>query len=311
MKKQITSSIVLVALACAAPVAAQDAPEVQAPAAQASPAIDAPAAQAPALKPVNLADMRHHIYVMEGALARAVDYGAKQLNREISAVMPGAFMLEGEARARGVHLDSYGVFFDVRVPTMRQSMAWSLQVMLGQDDAANRVAIDDLRRSMQGVTDPATRAQMEKALRQLERQVPAAAAGGRNQVMPSTLISEPSSRPQGAGAAAGLQPPAPAPSRAAADSVWAKDPDRAYTEAVTRALVDAMIDYSTPMNIPAEQWLTVAARDDEFRDPLAPQDPLEEVVTMIYRVKGSDLQLYRTGKIDRDEVRKRVQVTQF
>ena len=24
--------------------------------------------------------MRHHIYVMEGALARAVDYGAKQLN---------------------------------------------------------------------------------------------------------------------------------------------------------------------------------------------------------------------------------------
>ena len=41
-------------------------------------------------------------------------------------------------------------------------------------------------------------------------------------------------------------------------------------------------------------------------DEMAPQDPLEEVVTMIYRIKGSDLQLYRTGKIDRDEVRKRV-----
>ena len=26
-----------------------------------------------------------------------------------------------------------------------------------------------------------------------------------------------------------------------------QDPNRAYTEAVTRALVDAMIDYSTPM----------------------------------------------------------------
>ena len=95
------------------------------------------------------------------------------------------------------------------------------------------------------------------------------------------------------------------------DSMWAKDPNRAYTEAVTRALVDAMIDYSTPMQIPADQWLTVAARDDEGRDSLAPQDPLEEIVTMIYRVKGSDLQLYRTGKIDRDEVRKRVQITQF
>ena len=94
------------------------------------------------------------------------------------------------------------------------------------------------------------------------------------------------------------------PAPPAADSLWAKDPNRAYTEAVTRALVDAMIDYSTPMNIPADQWLTVAARDDEGRDSLAPQDPLEEVVTMIYRIKGSDLQLYRAGKIDRDEVRK-------
>ena len=96
-----------------------------------------------------------------------------------------------------------------------------------------------------------------------------------------------------------------------ADSVWAKDPNRAYTEAVTRALVDAMIDYSTPMNIPADQWLTVAARDDEGRDSLAPQDPLEEVVTMIYRIKGSDLQSTAAGKIDRDEVRKRVQISQF
>ena len=114
----------------------------------------------------------------------------------------------------------------------------------------------------------------------------------------------------GAGRAAGVNnigPSTPPP----ADSMWVKDPNRAYTEAVTRALVDAMIDYSTPMSIPAEQWLTVAARDDEGRDSLAPQDPLEEVVTMIYRIKGSDLQLYRTGKIDRDEVRKRVQVTQF
>ena len=166
MKKQITTSIVLTALACATPVAAQDAPEqVQAPPAQvAAPPIEA---SAPASKPVNLADMRHHIYVMEGALARAVDYGAKQLNREILAVMPGVFMLEGEARARGVHLDGYGVFFDVRVPTMRQSMVWSLRMMLDQDGAANQAAINELRRSMQGVTDPNTRASMEKAVRQL------------------------------------------------------------------------------------------------------------------------------------------------
>jgi hypothetical protein len=34
-------------------------------------------------------------------------------------------------------------------------------------------------------------------------------------------------------------------------------------------------------------------------------------VTMIYRVKGSDLQEYRAGKIDRDEVRRRVQMSTF
>ena len=75
-----------------------------------------------------------------------------------------------------------------------------------------------------------------------------------------------------------------------------QDPNRAYTEAVTRALVDAMIDYSTPMAIGPEQWLTVAARDDEGRNALAPKDPLEEVVTMIYRIKGSDLLAYRSGR---------------
>ncbi len=265
---------------------------------------------APAKPPaVNMNEMRHHIYVMEGALARAVDYGAKQLNREILAVMPGVFMLEGEARARGVYLDAYGVFFDVRVPMMRQSMMWSLRMMMDQDDTANQAAINDIRKYMAGITDPSTRASLEKAVRQLERQAPGAALPRGTQVAPSLVMPEPAAAGVGAATATGIANPRPAP--LPADSVWAKDPNRAYTEAVTRALVDAMIDYSTPMNIAPDHWLTVAARDDEGRDSLAPQDPLEEVVTMIYRIKGSDLQEYRAGRIDRDAVRKRVQVSQF
>lgn len=289
MKKLLTTSIL--ALACAAPALAQ-----------------APA-PAPA-KPANLSDLRHHIYVMEGALARAVDYGAKQLNREILQVMPGVFMLEGEARARGVHLEGYGVFFDVRVPMMRQSMVWSLRMMLDQDDAQTMASIQELRKSMQGITDPVTRASMERAIKQLE--VRAAAAMPRQAGMVSPGVITPSTTPSGVGAATASGAAAaraePDPAR---DSLWAKDPNRAYTEAVTRALVDAMIDYSAPMQIGADQWLTVAARDDEGRDSLAPPDPLEEVVTMIYRIKGSDLQEYRQGRIDRDEVRRRVQLSQF
>ena len=198
MKKHITTSIVLTALACAAPVAAQDPAVVPAQ----EPQVAAPAAPAKVIPPMNMSDIRHHIYVMEGALARAVDYGAKQLNREILAVMPGVFMLEGEARARGVHLDGYGVFFDVRVPMMRQSMVWSLRMMLDNDGAANQAAINELRRSMQGVTDPNTRASLEKAVRQLERQVPTTAARS-PQVAPGVVVSEPSSPAVGAQTAAG------------------------------------------------------------------------------------------------------------
>jgi hypothetical protein len=310
MKKQITTSIVLTAMACAAPAFAQDTaiaiappPVVQAP-------VEQPAPPPRPAAPVNLAEMRHHIYVMEGALARAVDYGAKQLNRQILQVMPGVFMLEGEARARGVHLDSYGVFFDVRVPMMRQSMVWSLRMMLDQDDAANQQAINDIRKYMEGITDPATRQSLEKSVSQLERQSSTPALTRNQPVGPGIVMPSSAITPSGAAMQAGMAtaPPAQLP---AADSMWAKDPNRAYTEAVTRALVDAMIDYSTPMNIAPDQYLTVAARDDEGRDSLAPQDPLDEVVTMIYRIKGRDLQAYRAGQIDRDEVRKRVEITQF
>ena len=300
MKNLLTTSIV--ALLVAVPAVAQTPP---------------PAAPA---KPINMGDLRHHIYVMEGALARAVDYGAKQLNREILQVMPGVFMLEGEARARGVHLDGYGVFFDVRVPMMRQSMVWSLRMMLDQDDAQTQASINEVRQALNGVTDPATRASLQKLLKQLESRSAAQAPRNPASDMSRTVAADniaPGVEPRTGvdpRTASGLPPAtAPAPRAAAPPPVnlWQKDPNRAYTEAVTRALVDAMIDYSAPMQIGMDQWLTVAARDDEGRDSLAPPDPLEEVVTMIYRIKGSDLQEYRQGRIDRDEVRRRVQLSQF
>lgn len=288
MMNQISTWIVLSALVVAIPAAAQDAATA---------------------KPVNLSDIRHHIYVMEGALARAVDYGARNLNREILAVMPGVFILAGEAQARGVYLDGYGVYFDVQVPMMRQSMMWSLRTMLDQDNTAARMAISDMRKIGQSITDPAARAAFERSLKQLETQAapntPYARTGNPANPDVTAGVIIPDSAAGSVGAAAA--PPRPP----VIDKAWAQDPNRAYTEAVTRALVDAIIDYSTPMALGPDQWLTVAARDNEGRDTLAPQDPLEDVVTMIYRIKGADLIAYRAGKIDRDEARRRVQVSQF
>lgn len=295
MKKQMSAWVVLSALVVAIPAAAQDAATA---------------------KPVNMSDMRHHIYVMEGALARAVDYGAKNLNREILAVMPGVFILAGEAQARGVYLEGYGVYFDVQVPMMRQSMMWSLRTMLDQDNTAAQMAISDMRKIGQSITDPSARAAFERSLKQLETQAtpntPYARTGtpstaSNPAVSPGVIIPDSAAGGVGAATAAGVA----SPRGAAGDKAWMQDPNRAYTEAVTRALVDAIIDYSTPMALDPDRWLTVAARDNEGRDTLAPQDPLEEVVTMIYRIKGADLLEYRAGKISRDEARKRVQVSQF
>ncbi len=293
MKKQMSTWIVLAAMTAASPVAGQE----------------------PG-KPIDMDEMRHHIYVMEGALARAVDYGAKKLNREILDVMPGVFMLAGDAQARGVYLDGYGVFFDVQVPMLRQSMIWSLRMMLDQDEAATQVAITDIRKHLQGITDPATRASLERSLKQLEVQAAGSAALPRTTgnsrrdpiVTPGLMLPD-----RGGVGAATVSSVAAARSEAptVAAKSYPQDPNRAYTEAVTRALVDAMLTYSAPLTIGPDQWLTVAARDNEPRDTLAPQDPFEEVVTMIYRIKGSDLLAYRSGKIDKDEARKRVQLGQF
>ena len=295
MKKQISKWIVLAAVVAALPVAAQE------PAKQ--PAID-------------MGEMRHHIYVMEGALARAVDYGAKKLNKEILDVMPGVFMLAGDAQARGVYLEGYGVFFDVQVPMLRQSMIWSLRMMLDQDDAATQAAATHLRKHLQGLTDPTTRASLERALKQLEVQAAGSQAlprnasqGGRDPRVAPGLMLPPENGTVSAATAAAAAGARPATIPTAKS--YLQDPNRAYTEAVTKALVDSMLTFSAPLEIGPDQWLTVAARDNEPRDTLAPQDPFEEVVTMIYRIKGSDLLAYRSGKIDKEEARKRVLMGQF
>jgi hypothetical protein len=292
MNKHIYSGVVFtIGLALSMPAAAQDAAKPAAP-------------EAPKL--IDLSDLRHHIYVMEGALARAVNLGASRLTREVRMVIPDLFVLQGEAQARGVYLDGYGVFFDVEVPMLRQSMMWSLRTMMDQDDQATQSAINDLRSYLKGITNPATRASLENALKRLELQATPVASGMQQRV--ANRSGDVTVSAQGANAEAKV---APGAGLEPVEKAWAQDPNRAYTESVQRALIDAMLDYSPPMALPPDQWLTVAARDNERRDTLAPQDPFEEVVTVLLKIKGSDLQEYRSGKILKDEARRRVKVGEF
>lgn len=88
------------------------------------------------------------------------------------------------------------------------------------------------------------------------------------------------------------------------------DPGLAYTEAVKNALVDAMIDYGGTLAIGPEEWLIVAARDNSQGGGLVASDP-SDVMTVVLRIKGSDLTAFRSGRLTADEVRQRVEVRAF
>jgi len=242
---------------------------------------------------------RYQIFVMEGVLERAVEHGADMLRTQVRAVMPDTILIAGAARARGFRLEGYGMFFDVEVPALRRSVAWSFR-MLDQNDLGLDSALKALRTHVQSIGDQAARENLDQALRRLELQVgpvaapaPAAARGQAPVVTGS---------PAAVAMAAARQTQERRPS-------FLDDPGEAYTSEVKRALTDAMLDHSGPIAIGTDEWLAVAARDNENRPGLAPGDP--EVSTITLRIKGGDLTAFRAGKLTRDEVVARIEIREF
>ncbi len=227
-------------------------------------------------------DRRKHIRYMEGVLVQAVRVGAEQFGEELEKFEPaGVTMLTGSPRARGFMLDNHGIFFDVEVPDINQSVAWS--VMTTQRDRQATDAIESLRsaiRSLDGV--PAEQAQ--SALRYL-----------------ANTVGPPPGRTPSPGAPAQTLPP---PGQVAAANAAVIDPRKAYQDAVISAVVDAMLGYSVRLSLGAEEWLTVAARGSDA--PLSPQQGLSDTVTITVRVKGTDLAIYHADATKRDEIREKV-----
>src|SRR5687767_7517330 len=132
----------------------------------------AEAAQAPSAVPDNeQVRARQRIFMMEGVLERAVQLGVDNLRRRARSVMPDDALVQGSAaQVRGFRLQGYGVFFDVEVPSLRRSMAWSLRTMnettmaLARDLAAMRAFV-------QAIDDPRARAEYERLLQRVQRQV--------------------------------------------------------------------------------------------------------------------------------------------
>lgn len=215
---------------------------------------------------------RQRISMMEGVLERAVRNGAENLLRQVRTVMPDVPMLTGVPQARGFKLDGYGVFFDVEVPALRLPLTWTLRYMLDDRVTANS-ALEELRLFVAEQQTARERERLNGLVKRLEDSVA-------SQQVPARSF----------------------------DPAVASDPYDAYTRAVKEALMDAMIENSGGVTVGAEEWLTVAARDNLPSDPLIPGDAAE-LNTIIFRIKGADLMAFRSGKTTLEETRKRVDVT--
>jgi hypothetical protein len=262
----------------------------------------APAAFAQAPPPeVDQVKARQKISMMESVLESAVANGADSLMRQVRAVMPpDALMMTGAPSVRGFRLENSGVFFDVEVPAFRRTMAWTLRQMVDENGLGAATAVNQLKAYIATVQDPRTRASLQSALRRLELQV------GPVGPVPSDAAA---ARPQTVGAASvTAQTTAPAPARV--DLSLIEDPNAAYTREVSQAIVDAMIENSGPLPIAENEWLTVAARDNVRPDRLVPGDT-SNISSIVFRIKGTDLAAYRSGRMTLDEARTHVEIKQF
>ena len=298
------------ALAGAAPVAAQPAPAVPNAAGASTPAGLERSRQSGV-------DARYKVRVMEGVLEKSVAQAALRLNEQLQRVSPDLIQLAGVAHARGYRLEGYGLFFDVEVPAaMRQTMGWTARVMRQQQQGVAE-ALGSLKR-LTGDLDPKSRAEAERAMQQLElvvRPMP--------RLRGSSMSGAPMGGPTGGGAMAasssGEAPPPPADAAAPAaapavpdvppaDAMLWRNPDLAYEEQVREALIGAMLEWGALLPLGSDEWLTVAARDNQ--DVVMPGNA-PDVVTIILRVKGSDLADRLAGRVPLEELRRRVEVTEF
>jgi hypothetical protein len=97
----------------------------------------------------------------------------------------------------------------------------------------------------------------------------------------------------------------------AAQPTTSVQPREIYQNEITEALLNAILDYPRSIGIASNEWLTIAARESLVVDRRFVNGPNEAPITVILRIKGSDLQALHERTLTRDEARKRVEVKQY
>jgi hypothetical protein len=254
---------------------------------------------------------RQDIKSMEVLLTQALQKGAQDLARALKVSAPNSAFVTGTGRARGFILEGHGIFFDVDVPGMRQSVVWSAQMLELEQQRQN------IRRFLANSSPDDPRRKIAEAnLRSIERSMGTAPGEivisnptTNTQLVPQDRIAAAVAVAEGtlpAGAAGSPAPAAPPPPPAPMPQL--RDPNELYTESVKNALIDAMLRYSGFLKVGDTEWLTVAASDSD--GPQAPGQ-VDEAVRILISIRGSDLTAFQSGKLTRDEVLKKVEVREF
>jgi hypothetical protein len=240
-----------------------------------------------------LDQLRYQIGTMERVLENAVEHGAAIWRDRLQAVMPSQTLLLDNARARGYRLEGYGVFFDVEVPSLSfETTLYSVFRTLDENGLGLQSALNQLKTYIQAAGD----ANLEQALKRVELQV--------SPVVPATTVAPAS----GARQAGGAGPAVPATgSRDDGDPIL-NNPQEAYRQEVTQAVIDAMLDHGGALGISGDEWLTIGERRNEVRPRIGFDSDAQ---TVIIRLRGTDLGAFRAGQLSREDALKRVEVRVF
>lgn len=99
--------------------------------------------------------------------------------------------------------------------------------------------------------------------------------------------------------------------RQAADATSSVQPREIYQSEITEALITAILDFPGAVGVGAGEWLTVAARESVVDRRFVPGDGDDTAITVILRMKGSDLSALRNRTLTREDARNRVEVKHY
>ena len=234
---------------------------------------------------------RNNIQVMEGVLARAGVVAAEHIAAQLQQLDPSmtAFIGDRSARARGFVLEGYGIFFDVEVPELRGAVVWSQ--MTQQRDLQIGNALSMLKRALQEMPEGPSRQQALSAIRLLDVH-----AGPVQQQVPiwHHLLTGPADE---RGFCKWRDTPAVVDGASLAALLW--DPNGEYSDAVQRELIDAILNYGSPMDVGPDDWLWVARAGGRGRASGADADAARQ---------GQRPGDYAADKARREEIRGKVEV---